>query len=279
MRNKLLALAAPALATVVLILGMSGVTDTSPRLPSDSGRALYVSLCAVGDGRVRADLGGKAAGNEVNSCCHEATPVYMGKEGQLARDSAGALLQPAIVASRLDNYGDRMVAGERRREVPIAEPGDLNVQYQYYDVRATSLEGLRAQIGLLGPQVKDRRFAGSARWNVSWRGDLLSDGTIANLGVTYSAIVTLPRWLNHSDAPTNIANGWVDFIVALEKHERGHVQIVADNVAALAATMRSSRATENKMRELFAAEIARIDRMQQDYDAATDHGAKQGAVY
>src|SRR5436189_1748401 len=65
-------------------------------------------------------------------------------------------------------------------------------------------------------------------WNVSWRFDTLSNGSVCRMSTfstTTTIAITLPRWVAPTNATDALKAEWTRYIQALGKHEYGHAQL------------------------------------------------------
>jgi predicted secreted Zn-dependent protease len=164
---------------------------------------------------------------------------------------------------------------------PTIEPIDIpNAAIVYYDISGSTESELRAQLDALGPTGYDG-YKGDAttNWFISWDwpgyGNSVCDLSAATVSLTVE--VTFPRWTPPEDAGTDLVDRWAGYTRRLAEHERGHVDFVAANYESVtdaikAATCETAEAAAQEA-------LASIRQHDTDYDAETDHGATQGAVF
>ena len=161
--------------------------------------------------------------------------------------------------------------------------GQLSIPHatiQYYDVFGSTESELRAQLDAKGP-VDPSGYKGDAltRWsyNWSWFGFGTDVCDLSTATVSYQIAVTLPHWNPPANAPPALVAKWVNYIHALVVHETGHVEFAAAQQSViLAAIQNATCATANAAAQ---AVLQRIRRHDIEYDAATNHGATQGARF
>ena len=93
----------------------------------------------------------------------------------------------------------------------------------------------------------------------------------------------LPAWQPGGSAAAGLAGNWQNLIASLTVHENGHVAIdqqyanqLLNDLQSLPATACESLAASVATKA--AADIAVLNTANAAYDAATNHGATQGAV-
>jgi predicted secreted Zn-dependent protease len=134
-------------------------------------------------------------------------------------------------------------------------------------------------MGRSGPGGKDA----STHWRVTWHYTYSGFGScrINSLDVSIDIRFTFPRWVNPVGAPLDLVHDWNRFILALVRHEAGHVRLAEQ---AGNKILRSLPGFEAPCDEFVAAAdavadsiIDRLREKQRLYDERTDHGATQGA--
>ncbi len=151
---------------------------------------------------------------------------------------------------------------------------------QYYDIFGSTESELRAQLDAKGP-VDPSGYKGDAltRWSYNW--SWLGFGTdacdLSTAAVSYQITVTLPRWNPPANAPPALVAKWINYVHALVTHETGHVEFAAAQQPVILAAIQNAKcATANAAAQ---AVLQRIRQHDIEYDAATNHGATQGAQF
>ncbi|HYE96262.1 MAG TPA: DUF922 domain-containing protein [Rubricoccaceae bacterium] len=160
-----------------------------------------------------------------------------------------------------------------------------NVEQEFYPVQGRSEGDLLHSMLTRGPVWGERRFFGLTTTAVRYtyrrvpsRGGCTLSDVVVHLDVT----VTLPRWTPPRGAPYALERDWAAFRTALERHEDGHRRLAVSFGEAIRSMLTLARTASC---ETMDAEVGRrvaslqshFDRQQRDYDAATDHGASEGA--
>jgi len=157
----------------------------------------------------------------------------------------------------------------------------------YYDVHGRTAAELVAEMRRLGPKsATGGSFFGEARSPMQWNWRTRPDGSMCyatDVRIRVTALITLPRWTPPPDAPPTLVAQWKQFLDGLERHEVGHKDIsgraardIQQRLGGL-RTFCSSFATD--ARQITDAIVARSRDEQTRYDAATRHGATQGATF
>ena len=123
---------------------------------------------------------------------------------------------------------------------PSAIPG-VQQREKYYDLHGTSENELLAAIRERGPEGELR---GLTQWSVSWTFRTVKQGrgqcSVASIATKTDITVTLPRWVEASDASDELRSRWKRALSDLKRHEQRHV----------ANAVRTSKAIEQAVRGL-----------------------------
>ncbi len=151
----------------------------------------------------------------------------------------------------------------------------------YYDVGGVTAAQVRARLRLRAPKSPDDgvRWDAYTHWEFHWNwpGYGTSSCSLARAKVTLSIVVSFPRWTHPKGAEPGLATAWARYSRALARHEKGHVDYA---VARYPAVVRAiENATCRTANAAGAAQLKRIRKHDAAYDAATQHGATQGARF
>ena len=125
----------------------------------------------------------------------------------------------------------------------------------YYSVKATTIDGLRAEMAARGP----KGYWGYSDWYVQWSGS-------CKLSVTIS--ITLPKHARPDTMPADVRRKFDRMLGALRAHEEQHGQH-----AVLAAQEIESAGCRNGNAILKTYNDADVR-----FDRRTDHGRRQGVI-
>jgi predicted secreted Zn-dependent protease len=113
--------------------------------------------------------------------------------------------------------------------------------------------------------------AGRCSWEISYEHDGPNRfGLPQGLRVTAAIRIEMPRWVGRDQASEAERREWDRFYQALLSHERGHEQRTRNEVPRYEA--RLARTPVADLGTAHQEEIARIQRVSDAYDTATDHG-------
>lgn len=162
----------------------------------------------------------------------------------------------------------------------LAQVTIANAKMQYYAIAGSTEGELRAEMNAKGPVGFDL-YKGDATtmWYISWNwpGKGTNSCTLSAATVSYQITVIFPRWDAPADAPPTLVTKWVTYTHALAEHEKGHVDFVVANYSSVLTAIQ--RATCETAEAAAQAALQPIRQHDIDYDAATDHGATQGALF
>ena len=150
----------------------------------------------------------------------------------------------------------------------------------YYDIRGSTVAELSAAMNESGPVAYDGwKGAAATHWYISWEwpGYGSADCRLDEADISYQLDVTLPRWKPPADVSPELVAEWNDYIRALAGHEQRHVDFVPEGAAQAGQAIRA--ATCETAEEAAQAAVETIRQRDRDYDAATNHGATQGAIF
>ncbi|MDB5164702.1 MAG: hypothetical protein JWL89_328 [Candidatus Saccharibacteria bacterium] len=158
-----------------------------------------------------------------------------------------------------------------------------------YTVYGNTVSQISTQMAVCTP-VSDNgsdRFAASTDYALNWnfryqdKGDGVCTVTNASVGITIAEI--FPSWQPSAGAAAGLSGSWQTFIHNLAAHEAGHVSLDQAAAATILSDLQSIPATDcGRILEVAAgrvsSNIAALNSANDAYDAATNHGATQGAV-
>ena len=124
--------------------------------------------------------------------------------------------------------GALVVAGSRtvmaQNPPPPIPPGD---HIRYYDVSGKTLEDLESSLAENAPTGSHGLpFFGLTDWYVSWNFQVWkrNEGCkLAHISTSVRTRVTLPRWVESEESPSDLKRWWTVFIETLREHEFTHV--------------------------------------------------------
>jgi predicted secreted Zn-dependent protease len=160
---------------------------------------------------------------------------------------------------------------------------------EYYEIRGSSEKALRKQMCQNGCTWEDgRKYDSVTSWYWKWGygTDSASQTCSADdFSITLEIISRYPKWVRTGEAPQPLVDKWDGYMKNLTMHENGHRDMVVDAAAqfygAVANLPRalSCADRDRQVRTLSTELMARLNAAQQKYDADTNHGATQGALF
>ena len=114
---------------------------------------------------------------------------------------------------------------------------------------------------------------------IGWQlpGDGRGGCDLADVRITFTASVILPRLIVEEIVPAPLRARWHAFAAALAEHEAGHLRAEYESVAAIKAAIAAGACEEADA--AAHAVIAATHRRVAEYDRVTEHGRLQGAVF
>jgi predicted secreted Zn-dependent protease len=152
---------------------------------------------------------------------------------------------------------------------------------RYYDVGGVTPAQVAARMRLRAPVSPDDgvRWDAYTHWEYHWNwpGYGTSTCSLARATVTLSVVVSFPRWTHPAGAAPGLAAAWERFSRALARHEKGHVDYAVSHYPAVVRAIK--RGTCRGANAAALAQLNLIRKHDVAYDAATRHGATQGATF
>jgi|GEM_PF-1657895 len=225
----------------------------------------------------------------------------------LAQLDPAASLVPSVAPSDSSNAPvtpSAQVAAPQDCTTPAySSPAPINLSSQanglthtidattYYKVYGNTAKQIKTQLFQCAPphdsSIEAGNFAAETGGNLSWHYDttISPDGlcTIGNVKVGLHINMILPSWQPTGSATAGLASNWQNMIDRLTVHENEHVALYQQYANQLLSDLRSIPATScpafaDTVAATAAGDVASLNTAQANYDAATNHGIKQGAV-
>ncbi|MEO6513310.1 MAG: DUF922 domain-containing protein [Candidatus Saccharimonadales bacterium] len=155
-----------------------------------------------------------------------------------------------------------------------------------YTIHGTSSREIQNQLRRCAPTSSDGTFSGTTMY---WLGAQYgysitptANCKLTDITVAVHVSQVLPRWQD-SASPT-LSNQWASYERSLVLHENGHTiidishaQTLLDELTAMPEMPCDTIA--NAANAITNARLSALDRANDEYDAATNHGATQGAIW
>jgi len=187
-------------------------------------------------------------------------------------------------------YSDVPCGPDAKRVNPTPAMGgpsiypNANIQVEHYDIRGTSWEILKQEIGSKGPEG----WWGTAHTRIQYelKTRVTDDGCkVESVRATADAKVRLPMWRNRYEGPPDLQSYWDSAYRSLDLHERGHVQINLDGAKEMERALNAiplqltCGAIEAEAKQRADAVRFEVSARQVSYDRETEHGRRQWSPY
>jgi predicted secreted Zn-dependent protease len=226
----------------------------------------------------------------VNSLRSSVNGRYLGSFAVLFAIAAGASGQ--IHRCERDGdiaYSDQPCgAGAKSTQQRYAAPApngalDFDVKVVHYEVFGSDFPSLMRSLRANGPQG----FHGLAQWKIGYQYTTeqhQQNCSISSVRVRVSGAILMPRWVDASNASAELQRRWTEYYAALQKHEDGHIQhgrelaiLVRQRLMGLGAVAcdRLQALAQREYDRLY----GNLKTRDREYDARTNHGVTQGALF
>jgi predicted secreted Zn-dependent protease len=161
--------------------------------------------------------------------------------------------------------------------------------YEYYEIKGREAKELRRQMTQHGSTWSDgKKYDSVTSWHVKWdyeRERSMQSCSAEAFQATAEITIRYPKWVRTDDAPQELADKWDGYLAGLIVHEKGHRDMVVEAVEDLTRVVAQLPAAptcaelDRRVRSLCHERMAKLNEESKEYDAATLHGAEQGAVF
>ena len=171
----------------------------------------------------------------------------------------------------------------------LAEPV-VSRQHTYYSVDGLTAPQIRNALERSTPVRHDGNlFDAYTRWDVQWRFNWTFDGKgvcrITTVSTTVRIHQTLPRLQANRERPPDVTKHWNRYLTALTAHEEGHIALAIDAAREIERQLAqlperpSCKQLESDANDRARQIISRYTRLEDQFDAESDHGARSGARF
>jgi predicted secreted Zn-dependent protease len=165
---------------------------------------------------------------------------------------------------------------------------EVKVQTKYYYIQGRSIRQLQQAMKESEDKTGFENFYAKTDWHLKWNykyrdmgAACLVEALQTELKITY----IMPKWTNKNLGYPDLVQKWDQFYKALLTHEQGHGNIGRQAEAEVREVLPKLGAKTGCMgfNQLANAEGQRIlekyRKIEKEYDASTNHGRTQGAVF
>jgi len=164
----------------------------------------------------------------------------------------------------------------------------ITVTTNYYFVTGTTAAGIYQSLQQARPWRWTSGHDAQTLWDTRHHFTFQqTDGRYAATGfeLKTKVRVTLPFWQMPKDASPDLRQRWLDYVRNLYVHEQGHLDLTRQAVAGWEQRLgalgdfASAHELRSAIGQVGSNVLARVRRQEADYDAKTQHGVTQGAVF
>ena len=176
-----------------------------------------------------------------------------------------------------------------RRIASSAVAPVVTEKYEYYDVCGCNEKELQCDIKKKCIQWSDgKKYDAVTTWEMKWDHGYDRDSqacAVDSFKVTVEILFRYPRWVRTRETSPQLVEKCDRYMKNLMTHESGHrdlaVEAAAKLSSAVAALTPPSTCVEldRRVRALYRARMAKLNEDQKAYDATTNHGVTQGALF
>ena len=166
---------------------------------------------------------------------------------------------------------------------------ERKLEQRRYTVTGSTPAEIYASLEANGPRGDGRTFYGLTEFSMGYRYTAVALGPSGNrcraadVQVQIGITVTLPEWDKPRAADPDLTRAWRRFSRALERHEDGHVRLADEAAERLRLRLLALRTPCDTLGDRAKALADRLSAVSaehhHDYDARTEHGVKEGAVW
>ncbi|MEH6493586.1 DUF922 domain-containing protein [Halopseudomonas sp.] len=160
----------------------------------------------------------------------------------------------------------------------LAEPA-LSTRVEQFDVQGNTPDTIRASLN------RDRQHSSSrVDWHFTWE-STPGQCRLSSASTEVSVTSHMPRLLPDATRPAKVQQQWDSYLLALQAHQDGHVELALDYAKQIEAALLAlppqpsceqlSQSSNAAGQRLLNALVS-ADR---DYDKRTQHGALEGATF
>jgi len=174
------------------------------------------------------------------------------------------------------------------REQIVLAPA-VSEKQEFYEIRGWGEKELRDQMTRQGIAWNDgKKYDSITIWHVKWdyEHERSSQSCSAQaFQATAEITIRYPQWVRTEAAPQELKDKWDGYLANLMEHEKGHRDMVVEAVEDLTRAVAHLPAAptcaelDRLVRSLCHERMAKLNDEAKEYDAATLHGAEQGAVF
>jgi predicted secreted Zn-dependent protease len=168
-------------------------------------------------------------------------------------------------------------------------PPIVKEKYEYYEICGCNEKDVQCELKqkcIIWPDGK--KYDSVTSWKVKW--DYGHNRTpqacsTNSFIVTVEVVFHLPKLVRTGNSPKPLLEKWDTYIDNLIKHEYGHRDRVVEAATEITRAVkelppaRTCAELDREVQALSQERMQKLDEEQEEYDAASKHGQKQGAIF
>ena len=155
-----------------------------------------------------------------------------------------------------------------------------NITFDYYAVRGDDPAAIRKSMNAYSriDAEDSKRYDARTDWRIGWKwdGDGKDNCRVETAHADLKIVVRLPK-LDPAGVPSDTLDAWNRYDAAVRAHEAGHVRIAHDGLNDVVTSLRAADC--GTASAAANAALDRIRRANREFDRATEHGTRTGAVF
>lgn len=165
---------------------------------------------------------------------------------------------------------------------------EVKTNFVYYAVHGANPQEIRTDINRARQDNGNGAHDGSTRWDIKWtyrynqRNNLY---VVSSFKLDTQITIRLPQWTPPPNADPGLVKQWNEYLRALRQHEYGHAEHgtqaakeISDRVKAI-EPFKTKSDLQPALEEISRGTIDKFKKVDEEYDAQTNHGLKQGARF
>ena len=162
-------------------------------------------------------------------------------------------------------------------------------KYEYYEVCGCCEKDVQCELNQKCICWTDgKKYDSITNWKVKWdygHNRTSQACTTNSLTVTVEIVFHLPKWARTGNAPQPLVEKWDTYIENLQTHENGHRDRAVEAATELTSAVkelppvRTCAELDREVQDLSRERMKKLNKEQVEYDAVTNHGKTQGAVF
>jgi predicted secreted Zn-dependent protease len=168
-------------------------------------------------------------------------------------------------------------------------PPVVKEKYEYYEVCGICEKDVQCDLKKKCIKWSDgKKYDSVTDWKITWdygHNHTPQTCTTNSFLVTVNILYQLPKWVSSGDAPRPLVEKWESFLKKLMIHEKGHRDRAVEAATELTNAIkelplaRTCAELDREVHALSRKSMIKLKKDQEEYDAVTNHGQTQGAVF